>query len=63
MKNELLNKIMEELTNGKLRDKFEELFPKDQEAIDGERPSKSGRSKALLYYAFIYSYLKSLEDK
>ena len=32
-------------------DLFETLFPKDQEAIDGKRPSKSNRSAALVLRA------------
>jgi hypothetical protein len=35
----------------KLRDKFEELFPKDKEATLGIRPSKSNRSAALVLWA------------
>lgn len=34
-----------------LREEFEELFPKDQEAIDGIRPSKSNRSAGLVLWA------------
>jgi len=34
-----------------LREEFEELFPKDQQAIDGLRPSKSNRSAGLVLWA------------
>lgn len=34
-----------------LREEFEDLFPKDQEAIDGIRPSASNRSAALVLWA------------
>lgn len=34
-----------------LREEFDDLFPKDQEAIDGIRPSKSNRSAALVLWA------------
>lgn len=34
-----------------LREEFEELFPKDQEAIDGIRRSKSNRSAAIVLWA------------
>ena len=43
------NKIIEE--KEKLREEFDELFPKDQEAIDGIRISKSNRSAALVLWA------------
>lgn len=33
-----------------LREKFDIWFPKDQEAIDGIRPSKSNRSAALVLF-------------
>jgi hypothetical protein len=45
-KKEEVKKMIEELREG-----FEVLFPKDQEAIDGIRPSKSNRSAALLLWA------------
>ena len=34
-----------------LRDEFEVLFPKDEEAERGERPSKSNRSAGLVLWA------------
>ncbi|MEK6883218.1 MAG: hypothetical protein AABY22_26565 [Nanoarchaeota archaeon] len=43
-------KTFEEMKE-ELRSEFEDLFPKDQEAIDGIRPSKSNRSAALLLWA------------
>lgn len=42
-----------------LRDEFEDLFPKDQEAIDGIRPSKSHRSEALVLWAYWEIILKA----
>lgn len=34
-----------------VRNEFEVLFPKDQEAVEGIRPSKSNRSSALMLWA------------
>lgn len=46
-----------------LREELDELFPKDQEAIDGIRPSKSNRSAALVLNAKWHSILlKSNEE-
>lgn len=46
-----------------LREEFEELFPKDQEAIDGIRPSKSNRSAGLVLWAKWHSILKKALQK
>lgn len=46
-----------------LRDKFEDLFPKDQEAIDGIRPSKSNRSAGLMLYAEFMLIIRKYLDK
>ena len=47
-----------------LREKFEELFPKDDEAIRGERPSNSNRSAALVLWAEWHMILeKALKQK
>ena len=47
-----------------LRNEFEDLFPKDQEALDGIRPSKSNRSSALVLWAKWELILKTaLENK
>lgn len=43
----------------RLLNKFEELFPKDQEAVDGVRKSKSNRSAALVLLAEFDRFLSS----
>ena len=57
---ELIEKIEKELVEGSLRDSFDSIFPKDKEAEEGIRPSKSNRSGGLLYHGLLISYLRSL---
>ena len=46
-----------------LRDEFEDLFPKDKEAIYGIRPSKSNRTSALVLWAKFELIIKqAIED-
>jgi hypothetical protein len=58
----ILDQIENELMNGSLRDDFDEIFKKDQEAVDGIRPSKSNRSGALVYSGHIIRFLRELRD-
>ena len=47
-----------------LREEFENLFPKDDEAIRGERPSKSNRSAGLVLWEQWHAILeKALKQK
>jgi hypothetical protein len=57
-----LESLTESMMNGYLREKFEEIFEKDQEAIDGIRPSKSNRSGALLLWGLILSEIRKLKN-
>lgn len=56
-----LDQLEDSMMNGYLRDQFEEIFEKDQEAIDGIRPSKSNRSGALLLWAEIIKEIRKLK--
>jgi hypothetical protein len=58
-----LEQLEDEMMNGHLREVFEQTFPKDQEAIDGIRPSKSNRSGALVYQGEIIRRLRELNEK
>jgi hypothetical protein len=62
IRKDMYQKIDEEMMNGKLRDEFDELFPKDQDAIDGIAPSKSKRSQALLIYSMINAFIKKISE-
>jgi hypothetical protein len=60
---EFIKELREDLLDGHLRETFEEVFPKDQEAIDGIRPSKSNRGGALLYQGEIHAYLANRQKE
>lgn len=55
------NLLEDSMMRGYLRERFDEIFEKDQEAIDGIRPSKSNRSGALLLWSEILNEIRKLK--
>ena len=52
-----------EVMNGNLRERFEELFPKDEEASEGGDKSKSNRSAAIVLWGFLVAYLRAKAEE